>query len=104
MFAMPSKNPLTDAELKSFLSTHDKWSFGADGLSRTFEARSFLDGIEFVAAVAKLAERANHHPDIDIRWRKVTLRLITHDAGNRITALDTLLAAQADQAFQSFSS
>lgn len=70
-------------------------------LRRTFEAPSFLDGIAFVNDVAKLAEAANHHPDIDIRWRKVTLRLVTHDAGNAITENDTRLAHEADAMFRS---
>jgi 4a-hydroxytetrahydrobiopterin dehydratase len=66
---------------------------------RTYEATSFLDGIAFVDRVARLAEAADHHPDIDIRWRKVTLRFITHDAGNRISALDTRLAGECDALF-----
>ena len=44
---------------------------------------------------AKLAEAADHHPDIDIRWRKVTLKFVTHDAGNAITELDARLAKEA---------
>ena len=67
-------------------------------LRRTYEAPDYLAGIEFVSRVAKAAEAANHHPDIDIRRRKVTLALVTHDAGG-LTWRDTKLAAEADTLF-----
>lgn len=86
---------MTDA----FLKRHPKWRVEQGLLVRTFEAPTFLDGVAFVQEVAKLAEAADHHPDIDIRWRKVTLRLVTHDAGNTITDKDTRLAAECDLVF-----
>lgn len=94
-----SKAPLSPAELKSFLADHPQWVIDANMLVRTFEAPSFLTGIAFVDRVAKAAEAADHHPDIDIRWRKVTLRFVTHDAQNSITALDTRLAAECELLF-----
>ena len=65
-------------------------------LSRTFEFPTFAEGIRFVNRVAEAADAANHHPDIDIRYNRVTLSLTTHDAG-RLTARDFTLAEQADQ-------
>ena len=56
---------------------------------------SFLDGIEAVSQVAQLAERADHHPDIDIRWRTVTFALATHSEGG-ITEKDLQLAREID--------
>lgn len=94
-----SRPPLTDAELKTFLSSHPGWVLEGGMLVRTFEAPTFLRGIDFVQQVAKLAEAADHHPDIDIRWRKVTLRFVTHDAGNKVTALDTKLAGECTLVF-----
>lgn len=91
--------PLGDVELSSFLAAEPAWQVKEGALVRTFEARSFLEGIAFVERVARAAETADHHPDIDIRWRKVTLRFVTHDAGNRITALDTRLAADCSRLF-----
>ncbi len=91
--------PVSEAELRQFLETHPGWSVERGQLTRTFEAPSFLSGIAFVEQVARLAEAADHHPDIDIRWRKVTLRFVTHDAGNAITALDTRLAGEASTLF-----
>ena len=89
---------LTPEALKQFLSEHPEWKHEGGMLRRTYEAPSFLEGIEFVNRVAKAAEAADHHPDIDIRWRKVTLALVTHDAGG-LTWRDSKLAAEADTLF-----
>lgn len=86
---------LSPEALQQFLSEHPAWRVEGGMLVRTYEAPSFLEGIAFVQRVAEAAEQADHHPDIDIRWRKVTLRLVTHDA-NGLTARDTALAARAD--------
>lgn len=99
MRAMSHHHVATQAQLDSFLSKHTAWKVDGGMLVRTYEAPSFLEGIVFVDHVAKLAEAADHHPDIDIRWRKVTLRFITHDAGNAITTLDTRLASECDALF-----
>lgn len=96
---MSNRTPLTDAQVQEFLSAHPQWKVEDGMLARTFEAPHFLRGITFVEQVARIAEAADHHPDIDIRWRKVTLRFVTHDAGNRITALDTRLAGECDLVF-----
>ncbi len=93
--------PLTDAELDAFLSSHPDWHLEGRALARTYEAPAFIRGIEFVGQVARLAEAADHHPDIDIRWRKVTLRYLTHDAGDRVTGIDTRLAHECDLVFAS---
>lgn len=98
---MSAKAPLSDAEVQHFCAAHPGWELQHGMLVRTFEARNFLEGIDFVGKVAKVAEALDHHPDIDIRWRKVTLRLITHDAGNRITHLDTRVAGDCSKLFES---
>ena len=72
-----------------------QWTQDGDSLVRTVEAPSFLEGIDVVRRVAEVAEEANHHPDIDIRWRTLTFRLSTHSEGG-ITAKDLELAAQID--------
>jgi 4a-hydroxytetrahydrobiopterin dehydratase len=63
---------------------------------RTYQFKDFPAAIKFVNAVAKLAEQAWHHPDIDIRWNKVTLTLTTHDAGG-LTEKDFDLAGKFDR-------
>jgi 4a-hydroxytetrahydrobiopterin dehydratase len=95
-----ARTPLSTAQVEHFVAGHPGWALEAGKLCRTFEAPSFLAGIRFVAEVARLAEAADHHPDIDIRWRRVTLRFATHDAGDRVTAQDTRLAAECGLLFE----
>ena len=71
------------------------WSQDGDTLVRQVEAPSFLEGIDVVRRVAEVAEEADHHPDIDIRWRTLTFRLSTHSEGG-LTAKDLELAGQID--------
>ncbi len=73
------------------------WAEANNVLSRTVERADFVEALAFVLEVGKLAEAANHHPDIDIRWRTVHLRLTSHEAGNVITAKDLALARQINQ-------
>ncbi|MGB6690019.1 MAG: 4a-hydroxytetrahydrobiopterin dehydratase [Terracidiphilus sp.] len=87
---------LSSAEITSRLSTVPAWQIEAGELVRTFQFKDFLASMAFVAKVADLAEEAGHHPDIDIRYNKVRLALVTHDAGG-LTGKDFDLAAQADK-------
>jgi len=72
------------------------WSGDPHRIAREVVAPSFLDGIRLVDAVALAAEEADHHPDIDIRWRTVTFRLATHSAGG-VTEKDVALARRIDE-------
>ena len=76
-----------------------KIAAGAE-ISRTFQFKDFAAAMQFVNAVAGEAEKANHHPDIDIRWNKVKLVLSTHDAGG-LTEKDFALAQICDKLAQS---
>lgn len=73
-----------------------EWSLNGESIQRTFSNEDFPASMAFVEAVASLAEEAQHHPDILIRWNKVTLTLTTHDAGG-LTEADFKLAARIDQ-------
>jgi 4a-hydroxytetrahydrobiopterin dehydratase len=75
-----------------------EWKLEENSISRAFELASFPLAIAFVNKVAEEAERANHHPDIDIRWRTVKLSLSTHSAGG-LTSADFTLATKLDQIF-----
>jgi 4a-hydroxytetrahydrobiopterin dehydratase len=90
---------LTQAQVQHFVSAHPGWATVGGALVRTFEAPTFLAAIRFVDEVARLAEAADHHPDIDIRWKKVTLRFVTHDAGSQVTHVDARLAGECDLLF-----
>jgi 4a-hydroxytetrahydrobiopterin dehydratase len=82
---------LTDDQITAELSESPGWATENGEITRTFERRDFRDALLLVGAVAFLAEEAGHHPDIDIRWNKVTLTLSTHSAGG-LTAADFSLA------------
>lgn len=86
---------LTQRELTTALATLPDWTAEGDAIVKTYRFRDFVVAIAFVNRVAELAERAGHHPDIDIRYNRVRLALTTHDAGG-ITTNDTALAAQLD--------
>jgi 4a-hydroxytetrahydrobiopterin dehydratase len=68
------------------------WTEANQALSRTVQRADFVEALAFVLEVGKLAEAANHHPDIDIRYRTVNLLLTSQDAGNVITDKDIALA------------
>lgn len=86
---------LSDIAIQRELGGLTGWSRRGDALTRTYQFRNFAEAMEFVNRVASIAEGANHHPDIDIRYSKVTLTLSTHDAGG-ITGNDLGLAKAID--------
>ena len=86
---------LTETEIERRLAKLHDWQRDGQRIRRTFELASFPSAIAFVNRVAGLAEEADHHPDIDIRYRRVTLTLSTHSAGG-LTAKDTELAGKID--------
>ena len=87
---------LKAAEIKSALAAIPEWRRTGAVISRTFEFKDFAAAMKFVNRVAKLAEEAWHHPDIDIRWNKVTLALSTHSEGG-LTENDFQLARKFDR-------
>jgi 4a-hydroxytetrahydrobiopterin dehydratase len=87
---------LSDEEVAAALTELREWSGDARGIRRTVKADSFLAGIALVDAVAQAAEAADHHPDIDIRWRTVTFALVTHSAGG-VTGNDLDFARTVDR-------
>jgi 4a-hydroxytetrahydrobiopterin dehydratase len=86
---------LDEAGIQSALATVPQWQRNGDIIARTFEFKDFVVAMKFVNAVAEEAEAMQHHPDIDIRWNKVTLALTTHDAGG-LTDKDFALARYGD--------
>ena len=82
---------LTETEIQERLRRAPGWERRGKEIRRTWVFPDFRDAMAFVNRVAGLAEAANHHPDIDIRYSKVTLALSTHDAGG-LTARDFALA------------
>jgi 4a-hydroxytetrahydrobiopterin dehydratase len=101
-FAPPCRIPnvamerIPEAELAGYLARVPQWTREGIEIARAFTFRNFREAMGFVVQVALLAERADHHPDIDIRYKQVTLRLSTHSAGG-LTEKDFALAQQIDQ-------
>jgi 4a-hydroxytetrahydrobiopterin dehydratase len=87
---------LSDEEVDAAAATLNGWQRADGALRRSVTFPSFLEGIEAVREVAELAERVDHHPDIDIRWRTVTFALVTHSEGG-ITDKDVQMAARIDE-------
>jgi len=88
---------LSDDEISTKLESLPGWAREGDAIEKTFELGSFPDAIAFVTRVGFLAEAADHHPDLDVRWRKVKVALSTHTAGG-ITAKDFDLAGEIEAA------
>jgi len=87
---------LDDSAIESALRELPGWRREGDNIVKTFEFDDFRSAMLFVNRVADAAESANHHPDIDIRWNKVTLALSTHSAGG-LTENDTRLAHRIER-------
>ena len=87
---------LNEDMVEQALESVGDWTLNGESIQRTFAHDDFMGSMEFVRAVADLAEAAQHHPDILIRWNKVTLTLSTHDAGG-LTERDLMLAKSIDQ-------
>jgi 4a-hydroxytetrahydrobiopterin dehydratase len=95
-YAMSGDIPLTEAEIAEGLKRLPDWTVDGKAIRRTAKARSFMEGIRIVDAIAEASEALNHHPDIDIRWTTLTFACSTHTVGG-ITNLDLQLAARIDQ-------
>ncbi len=89
---------MTEEEARGLLEAAPLWSLQEKGtrLSRRFEFRDFLQAMEFVNRVARIAEEEGHHPDIAIHWNKVDLLLWTHKIGG-LHENDFILAAKIDR-------
>jgi len=88
---------LSDAEIADALRTLGGWERQGNEIVRTVRFPEFMDGIQFVNRVAAMAEAADHHPDIDVRYRNIRFALSTHDEGG-LTDKDIELARQINQA------
>ena len=86
---------LSTEKIKTALALVPDWNKRGLTIARTYQFKDFPAAIKFVNAVARLAGREWHHPDIDIRWNRVTLALTTHDAGG-LMEKDFALARKFD--------
>lgn len=87
---------LNQSEIDTLLKANPDWKLESGKLVRDWAFNDFVQAMVFVNRVAELAEAAGHHPDIDIRYNKVRLGLISHDAGG-ITLRDSKMAVRLSQ-------
>jgi len=91
--------PLTIEQAQALMPQLDQWEITADGkfIKRTWIVKNFIAAMEFLNAIATIAEDERHHPDIHItKYRNVTIELTTH-AINGLSENDFIVAAKIDQ-------
>ncbi len=93
---MPYAPLLSEPEIAASLSSVPEWRREGEELVRTFHCDTFRAAIALVSRVADAAEEADHHPDIEISWRRVTFR-ITTKASRGLTSKDVAMAATIDR-------
>jgi 4a-hydroxytetrahydrobiopterin dehydratase len=86
---------IDEEELETLVKKIPEWELEEKSIVRVVEFDEFMEGIDFVDAIAEIAEEAGHHPDIDIRWCTVTLTLTTHEVGG-LTDSDFEIAKKID--------
>lgn len=84
---------LTDEQIVEALASLPGWQREGDTLTKTFKLDKYLAGLTFATAVGTIAEGFDHHPDMHIGYKKVTVSFNTHSADNKITNLDVQAAA-----------
>ena len=79
---------LTDKQITKRLSKLNGWAREGSTISKTFKLDTYMAGLAFASAIGTVCEARNHHPDMMIGWRKVTVSFTTHDAGSELTEKD----------------
>ena len=87
---------LSDQEINDGLAKLNGWARDGDELTKEFRFDNYLAGLAFASCVGVVAEGLNHHPDLVIGWRRVSVSFTTHDAGSKLTSKDIAAAAAID--------
>lgn len=91
---------LEQPEIKRRMGALPGWEFKDGAIRKLYRFKQFMDGIRFLNQVAEMAEAADHHPDVQINYTRVTFTCSTHSEGG-VTGKDFKLAAQIEEAFKS---
>ncbi|MBW4437223.1 MAG: 4a-hydroxytetrahydrobiopterin dehydratase [Pleurocapsa minor GSE-CHR-MK-17-07R] len=83
-----ASTPLNESRITERLAKLDGWKRDNGAISKTFSLDSYVAGLAFATAVGVLCDGLDHHPDMSIGWKKVTVTFTTHDAGSQLTAKD----------------
>ncbi len=87
-----ARKAMTDEAVAKALKTLRGWTHEDDAIHKTYKFSTYLAGLAFATTVGTIAEGFDHHPDILIKWRKVTVSFSTHDADNKVTTTDIKVA------------
>lgn len=87
---------LSEAEISEQMNGLNGWERSGDTITKTFKFDHYLAGLAFATAVGTVCEGMDHHPDITVGWRKVTLSFTTHDAGSKLSTKDFQAARLID--------
>lgn len=87
---------LSETQISDGLSKLKGWMRDGDELVKEFRFDSYLAGLAFASSVGVIAEGLDHHPDMRVSWRRVSVSFTTHDAGNKLTAKDFAAAEAID--------
>ncbi len=87
---------MNDREIEAGLARLNGWARAGDELVKEFGFDNYLAGLAFASSVGVIGEGLNHHPDMEIGWRRVRVAFTTHDAGSKITAKDMAAAEAID--------
>lgn len=93
---MTTLEPLPDEEVSRRLKNLPGWARDGDEIVKTF-AHTWHECVHLLTYVAAKAREIGHHPDVDLRWQRITFRITTHDAGRKLTEADFELARWIDQ-------
>ena len=88
---------LTESAIQDALANLPGWAFADDSIHKTYRFASFSEAIGFIAEMAFSCEKANHHPDLSNVYSTVSIRLSTHDVGNKVTQKDVDLALEIEK-------
>ena len=90
---------LSDQQIAARLKKLDGWKHEGEFIVKSFEFNDFMDGVEFIRKIARIAEKEEHHPDINVRYTTVTLSLQTHSEGG-VTEWDLDLAGAIEKSLR----
>jgi 4a-hydroxytetrahydrobiopterin dehydratase len=92
---------LESAAIAEKLKALPGWEYRNDAIDKRFRFKEFMDGIRFVDRIAEIAESADHHPDIQINYTRITFTCTTHSEGG-VTEKDLRLAGEIERAFDAY--
>ena len=95
-------NPLSESEILSRLTLLPGWQYESSKIIKTFEFASFTDAIQFINGLVGFCNFLDHHPDINISYKKVTFELTRFSVGNKVTARDFTVAQKIEADFQNY--